>query len=222
MNFSLFPELNLVVLFVLFLGGVLCVIGVRRLIKRKYYSGSTLGLAGSSLIALSILFFFLILNLYTYQRFTHEAPVAQLTFSQTGDKQYRVELQAHQGETRSLDLNGDEWQLDSRIIKWTGVATLLGLDTVYRMERISGRYKDIRLERSAARTVYDLSVNNGVDVWELSRQYQTWLPWADAVYGSATYLPMRDGAKYKVSISTTGLVARPDNKIAKEAIKRWR
>jgi hypothetical protein len=48
------------------------------------------------------------------------------------------------------------------------------------------------------------------------------MPIIDAVYGSATYLPMADGALYEVSLSHTGLLARPLNASAEEAINTWR
>jgi len=222
MDLSLFPELNLLTVFILVLGGVLCFIGIRRLINRRYFSGSAVGLAGASLIAVSLLFALLITNLYSYQRLTYEAPVAKIKIRQTGEKKYQVELNEQNGKTRSLEIKGDEWQLDARILKWNGFATLVGLDTVYRMERITGRYRDIKLERSSSRTVYDLSVESGLDIWHLSRQYNSWIPWIDSVYGSATYLPMSDGANYHISISATGLIARPGNEVAKEIVKNWK
>ena len=65
-------------------------------------------------------------------------------------------------------LAGDEWQLDARVLKWKGWANLLGLDAQYRLERVSGRYRDIEQERNDERTVYALSENPGVDLWTLS------------------------------------------------------
>ena len=43
----------------------------------------------------------------------------------------------------------------------------------------------------------------------------------DATYGSAVFLPMNDAARYSISISRNGLVARPDNAIAREAVSNW-
>ncbi len=221
MDLSLFPELNVLTVFIIILGGILFFVGVRRIINRKFVSGSTTGLLGCCFIAVSVAFVFLSFNLYTYQRLTHEEPVAELKFNQTGKKRYQVELNEYNGKSRFLEINGDEWQLDVRIIKWNGFATLLGLDTFFRLERMSGRYRDIILERSADRSVYALSVNSGLDIWQLSKDYNTWVPWIDSVYGSATYLPMSDGASYQVSVSSAGLIARPVNQIAKESVKSW-
>jgi hypothetical protein len=41
------------------------------------------------------------------------------------------------------------------------------------------------------------------------------------MYGSAVFLPMTDQAEYSISISRNGLVARPDNAVAKKAVSRW-
>jgi hypothetical protein len=56
----------------------------------------------------------------------------------------------------------------------------------------------------------------------IARRYARWMPWVDALYGSATYMPMVDGASYTVSVSSTGLLARPSNDIASKAVGEWR
>jgi hypothetical protein len=160
-------------------------------------------------------------DLASYARLTHEAPVAEVRFRQAGERQFGAELLMPDGERESFVLNGDEWQLDARVLKWHGAATLLGLDTGFRLDRIGGRYRDINEERTAPRTVFELERPRGVDVWNLARRFHAWLPWLDASYGSATYLPMADGAHYAVSISSTGLVARPLNRAAREAVAAW-
>ena len=60
-----------------------------------------------------------------------------------------------------------------------------------------------------------------IDVWTLLRAWQDHIPWFDALYGSAIYLPMADGADYEVSISPTGLLARPLNGAARAAVGAW-
>jgi len=161
-------------------------------------------------------------NLLTYQRLTHEAWAATLTLRQVGPAYYSVELETADGGFRALDLRGDEWQLDARVLKWHGLAVVLGLDTLYRLERLAGRYRDAEQERSAPRTVHELSRGaGGLDPFTLA-QRASWLPWVDAVYGSATYLPAADGARYEVKVSASGLVARPVNEQARRALAAWR
>jgi hypothetical protein len=112
--------------------------------------------------------------------------------------------------------------MDARVLKWRGIAVLIGFDTLYRLDRLSGRYRDITQERTGPRTVYGLSEEEGLDLWTIARRYAHWIPWVDALYGSATYMPMVDGASYTVSVSSTGLLARPNNEIARKAINEWR
>lgn len=160
-------------------------------------------------------------DLASYRRLTHEEPVAEVRFRQEGDRRYAAEVLRPDGMSEAFQLAGDEWQLDARVIKWNGMATVLGLDSGFRLDRIGGRYRDIAEERSAPRTVFELRRPPGLDVWTLARRFHAWLPWLDALYGSATYLPMADGAHFAVSISSTGLVARPLNREAREAVAGW-
>jgi hypothetical protein len=221
MDISVFPEINFLIAIFIIAGVIMLVTGVSRLYHRKFVTGTGAGLTGLVLVCLSLLLLSFVLNLYTYQRLTHEEAVAELQFREVGHQRYEVELKEASGKIRRLELMGDQWQLDARVMKWEGMANMLGLDSLYRLERISGRYSDIVFERSASRTVYGLSEEAGVDIWDLSQEYKSWLPWVDTIYGSAAYLPMADGASFKVNLSTTGLVARPANEIAKESVKNW-
>jgi len=48
------------------------------------------------------------------------------------------------------------------------------------------------------------------------------VPLADALYGSAAYVPMAEGAEYAVSVSASGLVVRPGNDAARKAVGGWK
>ena len=176
------------------------------------------GISLLTLVALAALAVAVALNLRTYGRLTHEEPVAELSFQARGPQRWQATLTTVPDLSKqSFELAGDEWQLDARVLKWRGWATLLGLDARYRLERVSGRYRDIQQERSAPRTVYPLGEEPAFDLWALARDYPQWLPFVDAVYGSATYLPMADGATYEVALTQSGLIARPQNAAARAA-----
>ena len=151
------------------------------------------------------------LNLYTYQRWTDETPVAELAFTELGPERFEVSLDAIGREPRTLVLEGDEWQLDVRMVKWTDWLTFLGQDPLYRLDRISGRYSDIESARKKQVSMYGLTEAAGLDLWAFARRSGDWLPGIDAAYGSSVFTPMRDGARYRVTLSRTGLVARPLN-----------
>ena len=204
------------------LGLILFILGIRRIWRWKMLSGGLQGISGALLISLALLVASLATNLHTYQRLTHENPVATLRFEQLGPQYFRAVLARPQSPGEIYELRGDEWQLDARVLKWKGFATVLGLDSGFQLERLSGRYRDIQQENSAPRSAHPLYTGEGVDIWSLARQYPRWLPWVDAVYGSATYMPMVHGASYQISMTQSGLIARPTNAIAEQALKNWK
>ena len=202
-------------------GLLFLIAAARRLRRRRVLSGMAHG-ATAIIIALGVVCAALIgLNLRTYQRLTTEQPAGELQLSRTGERQYNGVLAYPTGERASFALRGDEFQVDARMLKWTAFANLVGFDAAYRLERISGRYTNIDDERSRPRTVYELASSGRIDPWELVRRYRSWLPWVDAVYGSATYLPMSDGALYEIKVSQSGIIARPLNQAAREAVSSW-
>jgi hypothetical protein len=158
-------------------------------------------------------------SLLSWTRLTHEAPAATLSFHARGPRAFDVDVAYADGRRDRFVLAGDEWQVDARILKWRPFATLVGFDTVFRLERIAGRYQDLDTERSAAHTVWPLHPDDRFDVWSLARAAN--LPWIDARYGSAVYLPMADGARFDVSVGPGGLVARPGNDAARAAVSGW-
>jgi hypothetical protein len=202
-------------------GFLFLIAAARRFRRRRIMSGLAHG-ASALIIAFGVVCAALIgLNLRTYQRLRFEQPAAELQLTRVGEQQYEGVLAYPTGERDSFDLRGDEWQVDARVLKWTAFANLLGFDAAYRLERLSGRYANIEAERTQPRTVYQLASAGPLDPWELVRHYHSWLPWVDAEYGSATYLPMSDGALYEISVSQSGLLARPLNQAAREAVSGW-
>jgi len=209
-------------LFAALAGLLLVFTGIRRIWHRRIASGTLAGTGGLCLISLATTFMLLALNIHTYQRLTYEKPIVSLAFKQLGPQQYRVTLeQMDSNQHNDFILNGNEWQLDARILRWEPVMQILGFNTIYRLERLNGRYSKIDQELSQPRTVYSLTEEQGLDLWSLAREYQDWMKWLDAYYGNATYLPMRDGARFVVSINQYGLIARPDNRPAEDALSDW-
>jgi hypothetical protein len=203
------------------LGLLFFIASVRRLRRRRVLGGMAHGATALILFLLALAAVLIGSNLRTYQRLSYEQPAGELQLSRSGDRQYTAVLSYPSGERANFELRGDEWQVDARVLKWRAFANLVGFDTAYRLERISGRYSKIEDERSQPRTVYDLNAAGRVDPWELIHQYHSWVPWMDALYGSATYLPMSDGALYEIKVSQSGLVARPLNQAAREAVTGW-
>lgn len=162
-------------------------------------------LAGVVLILLAI-------NLQTYARLVSEQPVADLHFERVADQRYTVSMTYPDGRLERYQIEGDDWRLEAQFLKWKGWATVLGLEPQFRLERLAGRYHDIDQERRAEHSVIALSAQNGLpeelDLWAFAKRRPHWVPMIDASYGSATYLPMRNGTSYAVTVTNSGLIAR--------------
>jgi hypothetical protein len=198
------------------------IVAFRRLLRLRLASGTLFFLLGGVVVLLAAGAALVAMNLYTYARLTHEQEAARVQIRQLGERHYVVSVQPKNAAPRHFDLRGDEWQIDARVLKWSAMGNLLGFDTVYRLERLSGRYGDITLEKNAPRTVHSLAEDPGVDFWSLLKKHHQYVPFADALYGSAAYVPMAEGAEYAVKVSASGLVVRPGNDAARKAVGGWK
>jgi hypothetical protein len=197
------------------------VAAIRRLRRRRVLGGMAHGAAAAIFFLAGICAVLIGTNLRTYQRLAYEQPAGELQLKRVADRQFDAVLSYPDGERTNFALSGDEWQVDARVLKWHAFANLLGFDAAYRLERISGRYTHVEDERSQPRTVYDLHSPGRIDPWEWVHRYRSWVPWMDALYGSATFLPMADGALFEIKVSQSGLVARPLNQAARDAVGSW-
>ena len=81
---------------------------------------------------------------YIYHQFNAAAPIAKIEFSPIGEQEYTATL--YSGNLCSGEdfvVYGDQLQLDASFIKWQGWAVLLGFESKYKLDRLSGRYRDI-------------------------------------------------------------------------------
>jgi hypothetical protein len=181
---------------------------------RSLAGGVLSGALGSASILLAF-------SYYGYGRLIDEQQVSRIEFSQTMPGEYTARLMIDGQMDRFMTLRGDEWQMDARVVNWKPPATLLGLDPIYQLDRLSGRYADISDEINEQRTVHALSDDLPLDVWYVARKFPVLMPGVDAYYGTATYLPMADGARFEVALTRTALIARPLNEAARNAVGEW-
>lgn len=216
------PGLGVAALVLALTGACLLVFALLRLRRWQWFAASLNTCMACVFIGAGVALFLLAMNLYSYQRLSYEQAVAEISFEKLADQRFRVELKAAGARTADYyELNGDEWQVDARILVWKAPATLLGLDHRYRLERISGRYRNIDQERNSTRSVYALARDEGLEIWALLGRFEEYLPWLNAYYGSATYLPMAHEAHYQIKLGQSGLLAKPLNEKAEQALKKW-
>ncbi len=193
---------------------------------RHLFRGRMLRASGSfagsvAFAAVGFAGFVLLSSLYSYGRLTDEVVVASIQFSEEGPDEFTARLMIDGRLDQFLPMLGDEWQIDARVVTWKPPATILGLDPIYRLERLSGRYSDVERERTETRTVHALADDRALDIWNLAQEYPALTPGIDAYYGTATYVPMADGARFEVSLSRDALKARPLNDAARNAVGDW-
>lgn len=177
--------------------------------RRALLSRLRRGLAAAVCLLIASLVSLLGVSLLGYARLLADAPVAEIAVQQLGPQRFAVELSTPQGRVQRFELLGDEWQLDARVLRWQLPAALAGAPPMYQLQRLSGRYRDTRQELEAQRSVHALAQPGALDLWTLRQQFPQWLPFVDADFGSGAYLPMLDGARYRVSLSPRGgLVAQ--------------
>ncbi len=192
------------------IGLMLFLAGLGRITRLRPASGAVRLLFGVGFLGVAGIGTFAGLNLQTYKRLVYERPVAILSFEATGQPETFVATLAYpDGETDAFTLKGDEWALGARVIKFKPMGNLLGYDSVFKLDRLYGRFEDVA--RASETTGVRLSENPGLDVRAMAARYGARWGLQDASYGSEAYNPMDDGLRYDVSMTQSGLIARSAN-----------
>ena len=143
-----------------------------------------------------------------YQALQSEQLAATVQVEEVSTQRYRAAFSFPDGHEEIFELAGDELYVDARILKWHPYATLLGMETLFELDRVSGRYITLDDEQTQPRTVFSLGEERPVDMFALAKRYPVLTNLVDAEYGSGTFAPVRDGGRYEVRVSPTGLLVR--------------
>ena len=192
---------------------------VHQIKRRRLVSGMLWSLQSLLFFALFGIILLMYSNLYSYQRLTHESPIADIYLRKLAHQEYQLSLSLSERDEDQhyYVIKGDQWLLDARILKWKGWANLIGLDSFYQLERLSGRYHDPVQASRQSGTVIDLSQQpRGLDIWKLKQLLRDRMSFVDTVFGQGVYMPMIDGAHFQVSIGQAGLIVRPANQQAQQ------
>ena len=192
------------------LGAILLLIAAARALRRGRpvrFAMHTLSL----LLALSVTALLAGIAIATqgYSALTREDTVALIRIEPLATQRFRARFQFPDGRERSVTLAGDEVYVDAHVLKWKPWANFFGLHTAYELDRVAGRYRALRDEQTAMRTVYSLATEKPLDLFALRQRYTFLAPALDAEYGSATFIAADRPRLYELRISTTGLLVRP-------------
>lgn len=176
--------------------------------KKKFMSSIIRLLVALLTLSLAALFGTITIATQGYRALTHEETAAIVKVETLDSKFFMAYFKFPDGHEASYKLAGDELYVDAHILKWKPIVNILGLHTAYELDRVTGRYKDLKEELSSPRTVFLLSLNKPLNMFTLRQRYSILSSLLDAEYGSAAFINSYKRAKFEIRVSTTGLLIR--------------
>ena len=112
------------------------------------------------------------------------------------------------GPREKFPMMGDQWSMGGDILKWKPWLVVLGAKSCHKLTRLNSRYGQARDEMKKPRAVYDLNGGSTLP-WRWLYRWGVALPFVDAVYGNAVYVPIRTGRRWGVTVTHSGYLIRP-------------
>ncbi len=148
-------------------------------------------------------------SLFGYSNLTDETLIAEVSFKQLSEDEYLVNIATGDFcDVRSYVVEGDQWRLDASFLKWKYWAQALGLDSHYRLDRLEGRYSDIKRQNLSDGMSHQLSEPTVLDIAGFSSQLGSMNVLADAAYGSSTFQAIDETRIFDVYKTGTGIITR--------------
>lgn len=195
---------------------LLCIIFLAAFIaslRKKRFFGAVRNFTFTFLmLTLSLLFGTISISIQGYNALTREEVAATVEIFPVGKQIFIAHVTFPDSSEKQFKLEGDEFYIDSHILKWKSLANLLGLHTYYELDRIAGRYTDIEDETNKNRTVYSVAEDKLIDAFDLRLKYPFLSFLVDAEYGSASFIATNSHKNLKIMVSTTGLLIRDEEK----------
>jgi len=194
------------------MGLIFLIITIVEIKKRKLFSSATNFVTVLLMFSLSALFGTVSIAIQGYQALTREEIAAIVSVEPTGKQQFKARFSMPDGREKYFSLAGDQLYIDAHILKWKPLANIFGLHTSYELDRVAGRYVTLNDETTKVRTVHSLSKNKTLDMFDLRQRFEMLNPLLDVEYGSATFIHSNSPGKFKLMVSTTGLLIRKIDK----------
>jgi len=161
------------------------------------------------LLLLLLLALLLSAGFYGYHRLTDEALVAELQFRPLAPQRFVATLVDAQGcDAKDYLIEGDQWRIDARFLKWRYWATLVGLDPLYRLERLEGRYQRNAEQNDRPHLAHDLGEAAALDLLAGLERLGRYNLLFDASYGSSAYATIDPNQRYLLYRGQSGLLIR--------------
>ncbi len=212
-------------LLVAFFGVIWLVSGFGHVARGRAGKGGRGVLGGGALAAVGLALSLVGINAQSFARLTHEGPVAEVTVHaiNPADNLYSVIIRRLDGSfpAQSCQIQGDEWLITGRVQKWKPWANAIGLDATYSLDEITNKYRTA--ERGNGKLITACPIAGPAPV--VNQYLPDWMvQWLighayveDRRFGDANYMPLADGATYRVVITQMGFNTEPENDAARAA-----
>jgi hypothetical protein len=211
MPWSLPPQTSFLVLSILlallaFMSFISSLVAARR---RRLFGTISGGVMAVVTLLASLLFGAVSVGLRGYEALTREDVIVVVHTTPIADQRFEARFVFPNGTERTFELAGDQLYVDAHILKWKPIANVFGLHTQYALDRVSGRYEQLKHERTRPRTVFAVGEQSAIDLYRLRQRWDRLSPLYDTEYGSATWVDARSAGSFELRVSTTGLLVRP-------------
>ncbi len=107
---------------------------------------------------------------------------------------------------RKYRLQGQQWAIEGHILKWDDWLNFLGLQTMYKLTRVRGRYLRVEDEVGKPSTAYSLIENEEDPRWRWLYEYGARLPFVTAVYGNTVFTFPSETKTFRIYVTTSGFM----------------
>ncbi len=204
--------LILVAIFFVLLSAIFFIVTSIAVKKRKLIATTVCIVTSLLMLSLAALFSTITIAIKGYQALTREELAATVKVEPAGEQKFTARFTMPDGSEKKFLLAGDQLYVDAHILKWKPLANLFGLHTSYELDRVAGRYAVLHDETTKLHTVYSLSTDKPLNMFDLRQRFALLNPLLDAEYGSATFINTNSAEEFRVLVSTTGLLIRRINK----------
>lgn len=166
-------------------------------------------------VALGCVFGMLLFLFTCFQAFSKETRVAEVrTERLSADEFELIYMPADKTPADALRvrLQGDQWSIAGGVIKWHPWLSVFGFENYHKPMRLSGQFSDLYKQRSHLPSVYALEEPWADWLWQVFYWSDHYLPFVEAVYGSAAYAYAEPGTTQEIYVTPSGyLIKRGDS-----------
>ena len=176
-------------------------------------------LAAAACAGLGLALGTLLVLLHVFDVFAGEALVARVTSTWLAPQRFQLTYEAvGHGDTPALhvQLEGDQWAISGGFVKWHPWLAAIGLSSYHKPMRLSGQFSRLAAQRSHASSVYGFSPDAD-RIWELLYRLDPYLPFIEAVYGSAASVYVEPQWVQEVYVTTSGYLIKRGRRVSQSA-----